>query len=73
MDIFLFLVACLTVKIRNLQRHVSEMRTDKITRVNLQETIDRRKALLKHLRRIDYKRYEWLLEKLDLVYYTQPK
>jgi len=28
--------------------------------------------MLRHLRRMDYKRYEWIMEKLDLAFYPQP-
>lgn len=34
--------------------------------------IEKRKRLLKYLRRYDYKRFEWLLEKLDLLYKPEP-
>ena len=66
-------VACLTTRIRNLQKHFSNFKTDKVAKVGLKEKIERRNSLLRHLRRMDYKRYEWLLEKLDLVYYPHPK
>ncbi len=48
-------------------------RTDIICKVALKELIERRNGFLKHLRRFDYKRYEWLLEKLDLVFYAPIK
>ncbi len=63
-------MACLTIRIRNLQKHNAEKRHDVSNRHRLKEMIDRRKSLLKHLRRMDYKRFEWLLEKLDLVYHA---
>lgn len=65
-------ISCLTVNIRSLQNHFAQHKTDKIAKVQLKEKIEQRNAFLKHLRRMDYKRYEWLLEKLDLVHYTQP-
>lgn len=34
--------------------------------------IEHRKRLLKYLRKYDYKRFEWLLEKLDLLYKPEP-
>lgn len=52
------------------------MKTKKVdvqTRVTLKEKIERRKAFLKHLRRMDYKRFEWVLEKNDLVFHLDPK
>nr|CAH0109576.1 unnamed protein product [Daphnia galeata] len=65
-------IACLTVKIRNQQRHTSVSKRDIISRVWCKENIERRNSLLKHLRACDYKRFEWLLEKLDLVYRPHP-
>nr|CAG4636326.1 EOG090X09BQ [Eubosmina coregoni]SVE69914.1 EOG090X09BQ [Eubosmina coregoni] len=65
-------ITAITVSIRNQQRHIEEKRTDKTARVLLKENIDKRKALLKRLRAADYKRFEWLLEKLDLVYHATP-
>lgn len=38
-----------------------------------QELIDRRKKLLKYLRQYDYKKFEWLLEKLNIVYKAHPE
>nr|CAG4651134.1 EOG090X09BQ [Simocephalus serrulatus]SVE94353.1 EOG090X09BQ [Simocephalus serrulatus] len=65
-------IASLTIDIRNQQRHVKECKKDVISRVVCKENIEKRHSLLKHLRRKDYKRFEWLLEKLDIVYHTQP-
>jgi small subunit ribosomal protein S15 len=69
---WLFSVACLTIKIRNQQRHTSAWKRDKFSLVTCKENIERRNSLLKHLRAYDYKRFEWLLEKLDLVYHPHP-
>lgn len=41
-------------------------------KVRLQHLIDSRKKQLKHLRKWDYPRFEWLLEKLDLEYRPLP-
>lgn len=42
--------------------------------VNLSVTlIKKRKQLLGYLRTIDYPRYEWVLEKLDLIYKANPE
>ncbi|EFX85676.1 hypothetical protein DAPPUDRAFT_300200 [Daphnia pulex] len=65
-------IACLTIKIRNQQRHTSAWKRDKFSLVTCKENIERRNSLLKHLRAYDYKRFEWLLEKLDLVYRPHP-
>lgn len=42
-------------------------------KVFLHELIDKRKKHLKYLRRWDYKRFEWLLEQLDIVYKPPPE
>lgn len=39
----------------------------------MQELIDRRKKLLKYLRTYDYKKFEWLLEKLSIEYKAHPE
>ncbi|KAL4718710.1 hypothetical protein ACJJTC_014063 [Scirpophaga incertulas] len=39
----------------------------------VQELIDKRKQLLKFLRQYDYKKFEWLLEKLNVEYKGQPE
>lgn len=41
-------------------------------KVHLKELIDKRKKNLKYLRRWDYKRFEWLLENLNLSYKPMP-
>lgn len=65
-------VACLTTDIRNIQKHISKHKTDRVSRHFLKEMIEQRKSFLKHLRHMDYKRFEWVLEKLDLVYHANP-
>lgn len=42
-------------------------------KVNLKEKIDKRKRFLRILREQDYKKYEWILEKLDLVHKSYPE
>ncbi|XP_045613948.2 small ribosomal subunit protein uS15m isoform X1 [Procambarus clarkii] len=66
-------IAALTVKIQNLQRVTFKCKKNIIERVRLQEMIDRRKKLLKNLRKADYKRFEWLLEELNLLYRPFPR
>ncbi|KOB71726.1 Uncharacterized protein OBRU01_13295 [Operophtera brumata] len=39
----------------------------------VQEQIDRRKKLMKYLRQYDYKKFEWLLEKLEIEYKAHPE
>jgi small subunit ribosomal protein S15 len=68
-----FSVAQMTADIRNLQQIMEEYPRDKRCKVQLKELIDVRKKWLKYLRCWDYKRFEWLLEKLDLVYKPPPR
>lgn len=42
-------------------------------KIFLQELIDKRKKKLKLLRQSDYKRFEWLIEQLDLIYKPLPE
>nr|XP_053629107.1 28S ribosomal protein S15, mitochondrial-like [Cherax quadricarinatus] len=67
------LVAMLTVKIRNLQRATFQWKKNTQERVRLLELIDRRKKLLKNLRRMDYRCFEWLLEELNILYRPFPR
>jgi len=69
---FLYLVASMTANIRNLQEHYKLAPRDKNSRVALKEIIDKRKKRLKYLRTWDYKKFEWLLENLDLKYHPHP-
>lgn len=61
-------VAVLTAKIRNLQIHMQLYRKDIINKVRLKEMIDKRNKYITKLRSADYKKYEWLLEKLNIVH-----
>nr|CAG4650302.1 EOG090X09BQ [Sida crystallina] len=63
-------VAALTVRIRHCQKTILKHPYNVIHRHSLKELIEKRKSHLKHLRRMDYKRFEWLLEKLDLVFHA---
>ncbi|PSN34888.1 28S ribosomal protein S15 [Blattella germanica] len=65
-------IAEMTAGIRNMQQLMEEFPRDRRTKVKLKELIDRRKKYLKYMRRWDYKRFEWLLEKLNLVYRPPP-
>ncbi|XP_066966408.1 small ribosomal subunit protein uS15m isoform X1 [Macrobrachium rosenbergii] len=65
-------ITMLTCKIRNLQEVLLKNKKDKPARCRLIELIARRKKLMKHLRRMDYKRFEWLLETLNLEYKPFP-
>jgi len=62
----------MTAVIRRYQEHMDAHPRDKMIKVRLKELIDKRKKFLKYLRRWDYPRFEWILEKLDLVYKPPP-
>lgn len=61
-----------TVQIRSLQQCFQQFPRNKVVKVQLKELIDKRKRYLRYLRRWDYKKFEWILEKLDLVYKPYP-
>ncbi|CAG2057609.1 unnamed protein product [Timema podura] len=65
-------IASMTSIIRNWQELYEQFPRNKKLNVRLKELIDKRKKFLKYLRRWDYKRYEWLLSKLDVVYHPPP-
>lgn len=65
-------LARMTATIRRYQQHMLEHPRDKKRKVILKEMIEKRKKFLKYLRRWDYRRFEWILEKLDLVYKPPP-
>ncbi|XP_075165942.1 28S ribosomal protein S15, mitochondrial [Haematobia irritans] len=65
-------LAKMTVFIRRYQQYMEEYPRDKKRKVLLKEMIEKRKKYLKYLRRWDYRRFEWILEKLDLVYKPPP-
>lgn len=65
-------IAKMTVLIRNMQNDMEQFPRNKVMKVRLKEMIDKRKKFMKYLRRWDYKRFEWVLEKLDLVYKPPP-
>lgn len=62
----------MTAKIRHMQEYMEKHPRNLRTKVYLKELIDKRKRFLRYLRRWDYKRFEWALEKLDLVYKPYP-
>lgn len=65
-------IARWTGAIRALQEQVELFPRNKIVKVNLKELIDKRKKHLKYLRRWDYKKFEWILENLNVVYKPHP-
>lgn len=66
-------IARITAQIRCLQDVLEKCSKNKVAKVAAQELIDKRKKLLKFLRRYDYKKYEWLLEKLNIEYKLHPE
>lgn len=65
-------IAKWTGYIRSLQEVMERYPRNKRFKVNLKELIDKRKKHIKYLRRWDYKRFEWLLENLNIVYKPLP-
>ncbi|VVC95878.1 28S ribosomal protein S15, mitochondrial [Leptidea sinapis] len=66
-------IAKLTGHIRCLQDTMEQFPRNIKTKVCVQELIDKRKKLLKFLRQYDYKKFEWLLEKLNIEYKAHPE
>lgn len=62
----------MTAQIRLMQVTMDKFPRNKRVKVILKEMIEKRKKFLTKLRRWDYKRFEWVLEKLDLVYKAYP-
>lgn len=58
--------------IRAMQEIMEQHPRNKILKVKLKELIDKRKKHLKYLRRWDYKKFEWLIENLNIVYKPPP-
>lgn len=63
----------MTVRIRNLQEIMEKYPKNGQMIDLLKRLIDRRKKFLKYLRRWDYRRFEWILEKLDIKYVAPPE
>ncbi|XP_058831282.1 small ribosomal subunit protein uS15m [Topomyia yanbarensis] len=62
----------MTAQIRSLQEVMEKFPRQSGAKVHLKEMIDKRKKFLRYLRRWDYRRFEYILEKLDLVYKPAP-
>ncbi|KAF5273590.1 hypothetical protein FQR65_LT04588 [Abscondita terminalis] len=65
-------IARWTGAIRALQEIMERFPRNKRLKVKLKEVIDKRKKHLKYLRRWDYKKFEWLIDTLDIVYKPPP-
>ncbi|XP_071578036.1 small ribosomal subunit protein uS15m [Temnothorax nylanderi] len=66
-------IATMTSDIHQLQQHLTEYPKNTKMKVKLLETIAKRRKMLKFLRQWDYRRFEWVLEKLNLVYKPTPE
>lgn len=62
----------MTVSIRLYQEYMERNPRNRVFKVILKELIERRKKYLNAVRRWDYKKFEWLLEKLDLEFKPNP-
>ncbi|XP_053675254.1 28S ribosomal protein S15, mitochondrial [Anopheles nili] len=62
----------MTARIRSLQEYMEKFPRQSKVKVQVKELIDKRKRYLRYLRRWDYRRFEYILEKLDLVYKPYP-
>lgn len=65
-------IASWTGAIRSMQDSLEINPRNPALKVQLKELIDKRKKRLKFLRMWDYKRFEWLIEKLNIVYKPSP-
>ncbi|KAL1491157.1 hypothetical protein ABEB36_011797 [Hypothenemus hampei] len=61
-----------TSQIRAWQEIMERFPRNKVLKVCLKELIEKRKKHLKLLRKEDYKKFEWLLEQLDVVFKPHP-
>ncbi|XP_059488073.1 small ribosomal subunit protein uS15m [Neocloeon triangulifer] len=66
-------IALSTARIRRFQQLQETDPRNKRRKVILKEMIDRRRGYLDDLREIDYKRFEWLIEKLEIEYRPKPE
>ncbi|XP_055689135.1 28S ribosomal protein S15, mitochondrial [Lutzomyia longipalpis] len=65
-------IADQTARIRRLQDIALQHPRNRKLKVFLKELIEKRTSYLGILRRWDYRRFEWLLDRLDLIYKPQP-
>lgn len=65
-------IAAWTGMIRAYQEIMERFPRNKKMKVFLKELIDTRKKYLKYMRKRDYKKFEWLLEVLNIVYKPPP-
>lgn len=63
----------MTVEIRALQEMIEQHPRNRHVKIPLKLKIDKRKKFLGYLRTWDYRRFEWILETLNLVYKPYPE
>ncbi|XP_036395215.1 28S ribosomal protein S15, mitochondrial [Megalops cyprinoides] len=66
-------VALLTARIRNYREHLQKHPKDKANKRRMLMAIDRRKKLLKYLRRTRYDTFEHVCQQLDITYTFPPE
>ncbi|KAL6442041.1 hypothetical protein ACFW04_002403 [Cataglyphis niger] len=66
-------IAVFTSQIHEMQEFLKKHPKHSGVKCHLKIAIDRRRKWLKDLRNWDYKRFEWVLEKLNLVYMPLPE
>lgn len=66
-------IAKVTAHIRNMQRDPLQVKRNSKMKVTLKESVEHRNKLLRKLRKVDYRRFEWLLEKLNIVFRPYPE
>jgi len=59
-------IALLTQRIRHLTEHVKKHKKDIHSRYGLQKLVEKRKRLMKYLKRTDYRSYVRVLKELGL-------
>ncbi|XP_053995500.1 28S ribosomal protein S15, mitochondrial [Hylaeus anthracinus] len=65
-------IAAMTSEILYFQQFMKEYPRNVIMKVYLKELIDKRRKFLNDLRKWDYKRFEWVLERMNLVFKATP-
>lgn len=63
----------MTAQIRAMQEYMQQFPRNKLEKVKLKELIDKRKRFLRLLRKWDYKRFEWLIEQLNIIFKPNPE
>ena len=63
----------MTSQILRLQQHYEKLPYEKRGKVRLKELIEKRKKYLKEIRNKDYPLFEYLIEKLNIVYKSFPE